>query len=68
MSTPEEPRADVVPTSEPGSIAHSIVGEFVAELAKKEGFAEIAKALEAVVYDSPSEASLRAAIFGDEAI
>lgn len=68
MSTPEMPSADVLPNSDPGSIAHSIVGEFVSELAKKEGFAEIAKALEAVVYDSPSEASLRAVLFGDEAI
>lgn len=51
-----------------GSVAHSIIGKFIAELGKKEGFAEIAKALEGAVYDSPSEATLRAALFGDEPI
>lgn len=51
-----------------GSVAHSIIGQFIAELGKKEGFTEIAKALEGTVYDSPSEATLRAALFGDEPI
>lgn len=51
-----------------GSVAHSIIRKFTVKLAKQDGFSEIAKALDGVVYDSPSEATLRAALFGDESI
>jgi hypothetical protein len=69
VSDPESPKSD--PTLQfagTGSVAHSIIGEFVGELAKQDGFVEIAKSLEAMIYDSPSEASLRAALFGDESV
>lgn len=69
MDTEDQPKFESPP--EPagsGSVAHSIIGKFIAELAKKEGFTDIAKALEGAVYDSPSEATLRAALFGDEDI
>jgi hypothetical protein len=50
------------------SVAHSIISKFIAELSAKDGFAEIAKSLERVVYTAPSEAALRTALFGDESI
>jgi hypothetical protein len=68
MNTANDPTSDRGAQSTNASISDSVVGVFIAELAKKEGFFEIAKALEAVIYDSPSETSIRAALFGDEAI
>jgi hypothetical protein len=68
MSAPQGSAADAAPRAVNESVAHSIIADFVAELQKREGFAEIAKALDGIIYKSPSEASLRAALFGDETI
>lgn len=69
MSAPDSPESDAaLQSAGTGSVAHSIIGQFVGELAKQDGFAEIAKSLESIIYDSPSEASLRAALFGDETV
>lgn len=67
MSVPDPPKPDAASLSAgTGSVAHSIIGQFVGELAKQEGFAQIAKSLESIIYDSPSESRLRTALFGDE--
>lgn len=55
-------------TSPNGSISHSIIAQFIAELRKKEGLSEIAAALEQIIYTRPAESKVRAALFGDEAI
>lgn len=69
MSAPESSKSDpTLQSAGTGSVAHSIIGQFVGELAKQDGFVEIAKSLETMIYDSPSEASLRAALFGDETV
>jgi len=68
MGTEQESAESSLEPSGAGSVAHSIIAKFISELGKKQGFAEIAKALEGVVYDSPSEATIRAALFGDEQI
>jgi hypothetical protein len=50
-----------------GSVAHQIIGEFLVELKKTDGYAEIADNLKKVILeDKPSEASLRIAMFGED--
>jgi hypothetical protein len=69
VSAPDTPKPDAaLQSAGTGSVAHSIIGQFVGELAKQDGFAEIAKSLVSIIYDAPSEASLRAALFGDETV
>jgi len=69
VSAPDTSKSDAaLESAGTGSVAHSIIGQFVGELAKQDGFAKIAKSLESIIYDSPSEASLRAALFGDDTV
>lgn len=52
-----------------GSVAHQIIGQFLDTLGKEEGYAQIAARLRASIFaDKPSEAALRAALFGDDAL
>lgn len=52
-----------------GSVAHQIIGGFLTELAKQEGCADVARRLEAAIFDSkPTEASLQLAIFGEDSL
>ena len=61
------PTGDDKPLNEgTGSVAHQIIGQFIAELRKKKDFREIASALASIIYDKPSEADLRAAMFKDD--
>lgn len=49
-----------------GSVAHQLIGQFIDELRKDEGYIDIARRLEAVVFSAkPTEADLRTAIFGE---
>jgi hypothetical protein len=50
-----------------GSVAHQIIGQFLAKLSEQDGYEEIAGKLRELVFQSKvSEAALRAAIFGEE--
>jgi isopentenyl phosphate kinase len=71
MSTDETtsaiPDADVVVVHGSGSVAHKIIGEFLTALQNADGYGEIGKNLEKVIFEGkPSEAELRTAMFGDE--
>ena len=49
------------------SVAHQILGEFLASLEQQEGYAEIGKRLRPAILESkPSDTTLRRALFGDE--
>jgi hypothetical protein len=51
-----------------GSIAHNIIGGFLDDLSKKEGYVEIAPKLEAALLsgNKPTEMALRLAMFGED--
>ncbi|MBR7745145.1 hypothetical protein [Undibacterium baiyunense] len=51
-----------------GSIAHTIIGGFLDDLSKKEGYVEIAPKLQAVLLsdNKPTEMALRLAMFGED--
>ncbi|WP_139347138.1 hypothetical protein [Herbaspirillum sp. VT-16-41] len=51
-----------------GSIAHNIIGGFIDDLAKKEGYADIAKKLEEALLSGakPTDITLRLAMFGED--
>lgn len=50
-----------------GSVAHQIIGEFISVLCENDDYREIAQNLKAVIFDGrPTEAALRAAMFGEE--
>ena len=69
MTLHEDPAprdATATPSQDTGSVAHQIIGKFIAELHKKQDFTEIASALASVIYNKPSEADLRAAMFRDD--
>ncbi|MCA1326399.1 hypothetical protein [Herbaspirillum sp. alder98] len=53
-----------------GSIAHSIIGGFIDDLAQKEGYGEIAKKLEETLLSGakPTDITLRLAMFGEDAL
>jgi hypothetical protein len=57
---------DAPPSQGTGSVAHQIIGQFISELRKRQGFTKIAYALASVIYDNPSEADLRTALFKDD--
>jgi|KBSSwiStaDraftv2_1062776.scaffolds.fasta_scaffold10442_6 hypothetical protein len=49
------------------SVAHQIIGEFLASLEQEQGYGDIAKRLRPAILEAkPTEASLRAALFGDD--
>lgn len=52
-----------------GSVAHQIIGEFLAALEAEEGYAEIAKALRPAFFDGKvTEIGLRLAMFGEDVL
>lgn len=52
-----------------GSVAHQIIGEFLSALEGVEGYSDIAKNLNAAIFDEKAtEAVLRIAMFGEESI
>jgi len=53
-----------------GSIAHGIIGGFIDDLAKKEGYADIAKQLEEALLcgAKPTDVTLRLAMFGEDTL
>lgn len=52
-----------------GSVAHQIIGEFLTDLAKEEGFAQTAEELKKVVFSGKyNEAQLRTAMFGEDTL
>lgn len=53
-----------------GSIAHSIIGGFIDDLAKKDGYADIAKKLEEALLSGakPTDITLRLAMFGEDTL
>ncbi len=63
---PMKSMSDALPKSGSGSVAHQIIAAFHARLAEAPGFENIATALSDIIYEEPSEAALRRAIFNDE--
>jgi hypothetical protein len=63
---PDPTQTDTPPSQGTGSVAHQIIGQFISELRKRKGFTEIASALASVIYENPSEADLRTALFKDD--
>lgn len=52
-----------------GSVAHQIIGEFLAALNGVDGYTDIAKNLKTAIFDEkPTEAALRIAMFGEDSI
>jgi hypothetical protein len=57
---------DTLPRQGTGSVAHQIIGQFISEIRKRKELTKIASALASVIYENPSEADLRAALFKDD--
>ncbi len=50
-----------------GSVAHQIIGGFLAALGQNEDYREIAQNLKVVIFDGkPTETAIRTALFGEE--
>jgi hypothetical protein len=69
MTSPHDKPTAPSTTSSPAvaSVAHQIIEAFLSSLADDEGYAGIAQKLRAAIFeDKPTEAKLRAALFGEE--
>jgi hypothetical protein len=67
-SEQSEPQSDSLVHGN-GSVAHQIIGSFVMALQEQAGYEEIASRLKTAVFEPKlNEASLRAALFGEESL